>query len=473
MAEALWRGPELIAAVGGQLQGTRPEEISGVSIDSRTIGAGEAFVAISGDRYDAHDFVAGALNNGAALAIVEDAKRDRVGQAGPLVVVPDALRALEDLGRAARARTSARIIAVTGSVGKTGTKEMLRQALSGQGALHASAASFNNHWGVPLTLSRMPRDTDFGIFEIGMNHAGEITPLVGMVRPHVAIITNVEPVHLEYFGSVDAIADAKAEIFSGVESGGSVVLNADNAQFERLSAQASERGLDIRSFGIEKGGDARAITVAALADRSVVTASVLGEDVAFTIGAPGRHLVQNSLAVLLAAKLSGADLKQAAAALSAFTAPSGRGQRHTLSVGTGTAVLFDESYNANPASMRAAIALLGGASVSGGRRIAVLGDMLELGEHSDAMHRDLAEVLLAAGTDLVFTAGPAMRALHDALPEDRRGAWAATSAELETQVLETVRSCDAIMIKGSHSSRMGPIVAALVRRFAAADTVPA
>ncbi|MDX6805598.1 UDP-N-acetylmuramoylalanyl-D-glutamyl-2,6-diaminopimelate--D-alanyl-D-alanine ligase [Terrihabitans rhizophilus] len=470
MSEALWSGQEVRAALDGQARGDLPDAVTGVSIDSRTLTSGEAFFAITGDKMDGHRFVAQALGNGAALAVVEEGKLDGLGDAAPLLVVPDALRALEALGRAARARTAGKVIAVTGSVGKTGTKEMLRAALGGQGSVHASAASFNNHWGVPLTLARLPRDTEYGVFEIGMNHAGEITPLVGMVRPHVAIITNVEPVHFEYFGSVEAIADAKAEIFTGVVPGGVAVLNADNPQFGRLCTAARQIDVEIRSFGVAPDADARLLTVSTLPDRSIVTASIMSEDVAFTLGAPGRHLVQNSLAVLLASKLAGADVKAAAAGLAQFQAPQGRGQRHTLNLVGGQAVLLDESYNANPASMRAAIALLG---ATNGRRIAVLGDMLELGDASEDMHRGLAETLLAAKVDLVFTAGRAMRALHEELPEARRGGWAATSSELQPQVLDAVRAGDALMIKGSHSSGMGPIVTALVGRFSAAETTPA
>jgi UDP-N-acetylmuramoyl-tripeptide--D-alanyl-D-alanine ligase len=467
MAEALWGGQAFLDAIGGTLRADGPEAITGISIDSRTVGAGEAFFAITGDRHDGHGFVATALANGAAIAVVEEAKVDALGDiAGPLLVVPDALKALEALGRAARARSVARVIAVTGSVGKTGTKEMLRTVLSGQGAVHASAASFNNHWGVPLTLARLPADAEYAVFEIGMNHAGEITPLTGMVRPHVAIITNVEPVHLEFFGSVEAIADAKAEILLGVEPGGVAVLNADNAQIGRLSQAAEVLGVDIRTFGAAVGADARVLTIAALPERSIVTASIVGHEMAFTIGAPGRHVVQNSLAVLLAAGLAGADLRASADALAGFSSPAGRGQRHVLHAPGGEAVLFDESYNANPASMRAAIALLGAAPAGNGRRIAVLGDMLELGEKSDALHREIADVLARAKIDLVFTTGQRMRDLHDELPEERRGAWAATSKELEPHVLDAVRAGDAVMIKGSHGSGMGPIVSALVRRFA-------
>jgi UDP-N-acetylmuramoyl-tripeptide--D-alanyl-D-alanine ligase len=472
MAEALWSAAELAEAVQGEIRGGIADAITGVSIDSRTVGEGEAFFAISGDRHDAHDFVASALANGAGVAVVERAKLDRVAGASPLIVVDDALRALEALGRAARARSKARIIAVTGSVGKTGTKEMLRAALGGQGMVHASAASFNNHWGVPLTLARLPREADFGVFEIGMNHAGEITPLVAMVRPHVAVITNVEPVHFEHFGSVEAIADAKAEILTGVEPGGFAVLNADNPHFERLVRHSAEAGIDVRGFGLDAGDHARALTIAAMSDHSIVSARVLGRNVSYTLGAPGRHLVQNSLAVLLACALAGADVERAALGLAAFSAPAGRGQRHQLHINGGSAVLLDESYNANPASMRSAIQLLAETQASG-RRIAVLGDMLELGGSSEAMHRDLAALLIAGGIDLVFTAGPAMRALHEELPHDLRGGWGASSSDIEEDVVRAIRPGDAVMIKGSHSSRMGPIVATLVRRFAAVEAAHA
>ena len=302
-------------------------------------------------------------------------------------------QALRDLGRAARTRSPAKVIAVTGSVGKTGTKEALLLALSADGETHASVASYNNHWGVPLSLARWPAGAKYAVFEIGMNHAGEITPLTKLVRPHVAIVTGIEPVHLEFFGSLEKIADAKAEIFSGVEAGGAAVLNSDNAQFARLAAAAKAAGIQrVVSFGESGSAEARLLRVSPQADSSTVEASILGQPVTYKLGTPGHHLVLNSLAVLAAVSLAGADLALAALALNNLKPASGRGARSYLIVPGGNTLLIDESYNANPASMRAAIALLGQAPVGKrGRRIAVLGDMLELGPSGAELHRELAQ----------------------------------------------------------------------------------
>jgi UDP-N-acetylmuramoyl-tripeptide--D-alanyl-D-alanine ligase len=288
-----------------------------------------------------------------------------------------------------------------------------------------------------------------------------------MVRPHVAIVTNVEAVHLEHFASVEAIADAKAEIFEGLEPGGFfAVLNADNPHFARLAVAATLTGAEVRGFGTVRNADARLLMHSVLTDRTAITASIMGKDIAYSLGAPGNHFVMNSLAVLLTARLCDVDVKASAMALADFKPPAGRGMRHMLHVGGGRATLLDESYNANPASMRAAIELLG--QTKGGRRIAVLGDMLELGPRSEDMHRDLAGLLAKAKIDLVFCAGPHMRALYDALPEVRRGGWAELASDLEPRVLDAILPNDAVMIKGSLGSRMGPIVSALNRRFAAA-----
>ena len=359
------------------------------------------------------------------------------------------------------------MIAVTGSVGKTGTKEALRLALSRDGATHVSAASYNNHWGVPLSLARCPQTAKYAVFEIGMNHAGEITPLTKLARPHVAIVTTVEPVHLEFFGTVEKIADAKAEIFSGVEPGGVAVLNRDNGQYERLAAAAKKAGVArIVSFGEDENADAFLVRYALQPEGSTAEAIVLGEPVTYKLGAPGYHLVHNSLAVLATAALAGADLALAALALADLKPALGRGARVALRVPGGAALLIDESYNANPASMRAAIALLGQAPVGKrGRRIAVLGDMLELGPAGAELHRALAGPLEAAKVDLVFCSGPLMHALWEALPSNRRGGYAETAAELEPAVLEALREGDAIMVKGSLGSKMGPIVKALERQF--------
>ncbi len=385
-----------------------------------------------------------------------------------LLIVADVLEALRDLARVARARSRAKIVAVTGSVGKTSTKEALKLALAADGETHASAASYNNHWGVPLSLARLPANAKYAVFEIGMNHAGEITPLTKLVRPHVAIVTSIAPVHLEYFGSLKKIADAKAEIFLGLEQGGAAVLNRDNRQFLQLAKAAAAAGAArIVSFGENHKADARLLRHSLQAESSTVDARILGQPVTYKLGAPGKHLVLNSLAVLAAVALLGADLALAALALDTLKPAAGRGVRATLRMPGGSALLIDESYNANPASMAAAIALLGQAPLGPhGRRIAVLGDMLELGSQGVGLHRGLAAPIEAAGIDLVFCSGPLMHALWEALPSGHRGGYAETAAALEPAVLAAIRDGDAVMVKGSLGSKMGPIVKALERQFA-------
>jgi UDP-N-acetylmuramoyl-tripeptide--D-alanyl-D-alanine ligase len=465
---ALWTLSDMAAAMHAEKSGALPADVPGLSIDTRTIANGDAFFAIKGDNRDGHDFVDTALKAGAGVAVVARDKRTQFAAAAPLLIVADVLAALRALARAARARVDAKIIAVTGSVGKTGTKEALRLALSPVGETHVSAASYNNHWGVPLSLARCPAAAKYAVFEIGMSHAGEITPLTQLVRPHVAIVTAIEPVHLEYFGSLEKIADAKAEIFVGVEPGGAAVLNRDNAQYARLAKAAKAAGVArIVSFGEHKQADALLLRHSLQAECSTVEARILGQSVTYKLGAPGRHIVLNSLAVLAAAALVGADLALAALALDNLKPPIGRGARATLQVPGGSALLIDESYNANPASMRAAIALLGQAAVGNhGRRIAVLGDMLELGAQGPALHRALAEPVEAAGVDLVFCSGPLMHALWEALPSSRRGGYAETAAGLQPAVLAAIRDGDAVMVKGSLGSKMGPIVKALELQFA-------
>src|SRR5579883_2459261 len=423
MMASLWTVEAIAAATGAECVGPLPQAVTGISIDSRTVTAGEAFFAIKGDTHDGHDFVTAALRQGAALAVVARKRRDECGDDAPLLVVNDVLEALRALARAARRRSAAKIVAVTGSVGKTSTKAALALALAASGETHASAASFNNHWGVPLSLARMPESARYGIFEIGMNHAGEITPLVRMVRPHVAIITAVEPVHLEFFSSVEEIADAKAEIFLGLEPGGAAVINRDNPHFARLRRRAEEAGVgNVVSFGEHAHAETRLIKCALHPDCSTVEAKILGQPVTYKVGAPGRHVVMHSLAALTAASLVGAALA------------------------------------------RAALALLGQAALAPpGRRIAVLGDMLELGPTSEDLHRGLSDAICQNGIDLVYCAGPLMAALWDVLPSARRGGYAKTAAELEPQVIAAVRAGDAIMVKASLGSRMGPLVKALVR----------
>lgn len=466
MTSPLWTLDDLVAATGGRVVGTPAASIEGISIDSRSIGEGEAFFAIKGDSRDGHEFVAGALERGAALAVVAEARLAEVPAGGRYVVVDDVLAAMTRLAVAARARSTARIVAVTGSVGKTSTKEALRHVLAEQGETHASVASYNNHWGVPLTLARMPASADFGIFEIGMNHAGEIAPLVGLVRPHVAVVTTVAPVHLEYFRDVDAIAEAKAEIFSGLEPNGAAVVDGDIAQTPILVAAAEARGARVVRFGAGEGLEARLLQSSLQSDNSTVMAVILDQPITYKIGAPGRHVVKNSLAVLAVVKLVGGDLARAGLALAAMTPPQGRGKRHTLHLDHGEATLIDESYNANPVSMRAAIDLLGHAVVGlRGRRIAVLGDMLELGRHGKRLHEELAGALKAARVDRVYLAGELMHALWHELPTEMQGAYALASDDIEATLLAAVRPGDVIMVKGSHGSRMGPIVEALKLRF--------
>jgi UDP-N-acetylmuramoyl-tripeptide--D-alanyl-D-alanine ligase len=467
MSEPLWTLDAMAAAMRAERCGALPAAITGISIDSRTIAPGDVYFAIKGDVHDGHAFVDAALKAGAALAVIEATQRDKFAADAPLLIVDDVLAALCDLARASRARLAAQVIAVTGSVGKTSTKEALRSVLGAQGETHASVASFNNHWGVPLTLARCPADVRFAIFEIGMNHAGEIEPLVKMVRPHVAIITTVEPVHLEFFSSVEAIADAKAEIFEGVEPNGAVVLNRDNAHFARLQKRARKLGIaKIVSFGADENADARLLDVALHPACSAVHANILGHDLTYKLAMPGRHIAMNSLAVLAAASLVGADLALAGLALSQAQPAAGRGVRHVLTVPNGEATLIDESYNANPASMAAALNVLGQAGVGAqGRRIAVLGDMLELGPKSAGLHRSLTEAINANAIDMIFCCGPLMRNLWDALSSGKRGGYAEGSAALESQVVAAIRAGDVIMVKGSLGSRMKLIVTALEKRF--------
>ncbi|MBD8907438.1 UDP-N-acetylmuramoylalanyl-D-glutamyl-2,6-diaminopimelate--D-alanyl-D-alanine ligase [Methylorubrum zatmanii] len=470
----LWIPSALEAATGGRLIG-EPRAIRGASIDTRSLEPGDLFFAIRGEARDGHDFVQAALDKGAGAAVVAASRADDCAGAGPVLAVPEGgedpvLDAMRRLGLAARARSRAAIVAVTGSVGKTGTKEALRHVLSAQGATHASVASYNNHWGVPLTLARMPEAAQFGVFEIGMNHGAEILPLTAMVRPDVALITTVEPVHIEHFRSLSAIADAKGEIFSGLKPGGVAVINRDNANFERLlaHAQASKAGRVI-TFGEHAAADVRANRILTRPDVSVVDASVMGIPVTYQLGTPGRHVAMNSLGVLACIHALGADLARAALSLAGLKPPVGRGERTALRIGGGEAFLIDESYNANPASIRAAFATLAGVETGPkGRRIAVLGDMKELGAAGEAHHRELAEAVAANGIDLVFTAGPLMAHLFEALPVAVRGTAAPKAAELTDAVLATLRPGDAVMVKGSNSMRMGQIVEAVKARYAVA-----
>ncbi len=468
-AAPLWTADALARATGGRIAGALAQA-TGASIDTRTLRPGDLFFAIRGDARDGHDFVRQALDKGAAAAVIAEERASEFEGAGPLVIVPDVLEAMRRTGVAARARTRAGIVAVTGSVGKTGTKEALRLVLSGQGETHASVASYNNHWGVPLTLTRMPADSAYGVFEIGMNHAGEISPLAAMVRPHVAVITTVEPVHIEFFPSIWGIADAKGEIFSGLEPGGTAVILRDSPYFERLKAHAAASPAGrIVTFGEHGDSDVRAERIVLRPDGSLVEARVFGRPVTYRIGTSGRHVAMNSLSVLATVHALGLNPGAVMGALADLKPPVGRGERTMLQVGGGEALLIDESFNANPASMRAALAVLGSLEMPpGGRRIAVLGDMLELGPNGPSLHRGLADPVTESKADIVFAVGPLMANLVEAVPAALLGAHTQTSADILDRICNEIRPGDAIMIKGSKGTRMTPIVQALKDRFGAA-----
>ena len=466
---ALWKRADLIAATGGTATGDW-SGVSGVSIDSRTVGKDDLFVALK-DARDGHDFVGPALEAGATAALVSRVP-DGVAADAPLLRADDPLAALEAMGRAGRGRASeARIVAVTGSAGKTSVKDALNAILAPQGAAHASVKSYNNHWGVPLTLARMPADTAFGIFEIGMNHAGEIAPLTRMVRPHVAVVTNVLPAHLGNFDSEAGIAAAKAEIMEGVQPGGHAVLNRDNPWFDLLATKAQALGLSVVSFGETAQASARLLRLTQQPETASAEADILGERVLFRLNTPGRHQAINALAVLAAAKLAGADLARCALALGKWTPGDGRGARRRIRLDpidpASAFLLIDESYNANPASVVAALETLSlaepGTTATGraGRRIAVLGDMLELGAEADRLHEGIAATPHMERVDAVFACGPHSKTMYEAVPKPKRGAWTPDSKALAPLVRDEMRPGDVVMVKGSLGSAMARVVEAL------------
>lgn len=467
MTQALWTADEVAAATNGKA--ARGFAATGVSIDSRSVERGDLFVALQGPTFDGHDFVAGALARGAAGALIHRRPKDLPADA-PVVEVADTMRGLEDLGRAARARTEARVAAVTGSVGKTSTKEALRAVLAQFGATYASAGNLNNQWGAPLSLARMPRDSRYGVFELGMNHAGEISPLSQMVRPQVAIITTIEPVHIEFFANVEGIADAKAEIFDGLLPGGAAILPFDNPHFARLEDKARRMGARILTFGSKEGAWARLLECEVTPNGTQITAEIGGKRLRYRITALGAHQALNSIAVLAAAFAFDLDLDQALPGFAAFAALKGRGKRETLHVTGGEIELIDEGYNASPASVGAALRLLGELPPAfGGRRIVVLGDMRELGERGPQLHRELAPTLVAAKVDLAFLVGPLMQGLYDALPAAMRGAHAPASEEMVRTLVAAIRPGDTVLIKGSLGTRMAPLVEAVRALDAAAS----
>lgn len=447
----LWTSQDAAAATGGRA--SRAFAVTGVSIDTRTIRQGDLFVALQAAR-DGHDFVAQALEKGAAAALVSRIP-EGVARDAPLLVVDDVLAGLEALGRAGRARLRGKVIAITGSVGKTSTKEMARIALTGQGNIHAAEASYNNHWGVPLTLARMPAETDFAIVEIGMNHPGEIEPLARQARPHVAMITTVAAAHLEAFGAIEGIAHEKGAIFRGLTQPGTAILPEDLPVTGILRDCADQAGAIVVGFGAQ--GMARPVTVLTQEGATRVRARILGETVDFTLATAGTHFVMNAVGVLAALAAAGADLAQAGKHLADWAPPAGRGAVEDLD----GIRLIDDAFNSNPTSLAAGLATL--ARLTGGRRVAILGDMLELGSDEIALHRDMANEAAMQSVDLVHTAGPRMRALHDALPASRRGLHAETAAELAERPGDLVAFGDIVLVKGSKGSKVSTVVDALRR----------
>ncbi len=445
----LWDSKAVDQVVGGK--SSAPWECSGISIDTRTLEKGDLFVALKGETGEGHAFLAEAAQKGAAAAFVSEERDASL----PLVHVQDTLQALEKLGIAARDRSPALRIAVTGSVGKTSTKEMLKWVFGDQGRTHGNVSSYNNHWGVPLTLARMPQDTQFAVFEVGMSQAGEIRPLSHMIKPQIALITQVVEAHVAFFKSVEDIARAKAEIFEGMEQNGSVILNQDNPQFFLLAEIAKKNGAKVFSFGAHDKSDFRLLSYEGHAEKESVVAEIGGEKVSYTLPAPGTHWALNSLAVLGAVYIAGADVKKAASRLESVEIPAGRGRRHK-----GVFTILDESYNANPTSMRAALEILG--KSEGNRKIAVIGDMRELGDVSQKRHEELLDPLLKNKVDLVYCCGPYMAYLFDRLPQNMKGGYAPTSLELIPLVLDAIQPGDVITVKASLGTRVKPIVEALL-----------
>ncbi|MBK5932883.1 UDP-N-acetylmuramoyl-tripeptide--D-alanyl-D-alanine ligase [Rhodovulum imhoffii] len=473
----LWTAAEAMAATGGQ--STTAWKAQGVSIDTRSLTPGDLFVALA-DRRDGHDFVAEALAKGAAAALVSR-RPAGVAKDAPLLIVSDVLAALTALGRAARARTAARVIGVTGSVGKTSTKEMLRAVLARQGHVHAAEASYNNHWGVPLTLARMPRDAGFAVIEIGMNHPGEIAPLSAMARPDVALVTTVAAAHLEAFEDIAAIAREKAAIFRGLEPGGIAVFHNDLDVTPILAGAARAAGARVLRFGESTGSDYR-LTRVTLGDiATVVEAEAHGKAFLFKIRAVGRHFASNALGVLAVADVCGIDAAVAACDLGAWRPPAGRGARERLVLDVVDdhliIDLIDDAFNANPASMAAALEVLAAAQprdglgrVTSGRRIAVLGDMLELGENEEDLHRAIADVPAFRCVDVVHCVGPRMRALYAALPARQRGQWQERAEDLAARAHVLCDAGDVVLVKGSKGSRVSVIVDAIRKLGQAVST---
>ena len=450
----LWTSAEIAEATGGAA--SAPFAVSGVAFDSREVGQGDLFVAMKGDTTDGHKFIDKAFGQGAAGAIVSEAVDH------PHILVPDSARALEALGKVSRKRMNGKVIGVTGSVGKTGTKEALFQALdrAAPGAVHRSVKSYNNHVGVPLSLSRMARDASYGVFEMGMNHAGELSALTRKVRTHVAIVTAIAPAHIEFFGTEAKIAEAKAEIFEGLMPGGTAIIPYDSPHVATLYNKAERHAGRILTFGTSPQADICAReAVPAPGGGTLVTATLPGAELCFTVAAPGDHWVSNALAVLAAVEAVGGDLAAAGLALAEMPGLPGRGERRILPVAGGEALLIDESYNANPLSMKATLTQLGREKAD--RRIAILGGMRELGDRSVELHAGLAEPLGAGQVDFAILVGTEMAPLADVLAGIIPFTHVADTAAAIPLIQTEMRAGDAILVKGSNGVGLSRLVAAL------------
>ncbi len=454
MTRVLWTSADAIAATGGT--SNSDWAATGLSIDSRTTKPGDLFIALQGPHLDGNDFVTDAFARGAVAALVSRP----VEAPGPLLIVPDTLQALRDLAVAARARSSARVIALTGSVGKTSTKEALRHVLSAQGETHASAASFNNHWGAPLSLALLPQTARYAIFELGMNHPGEIEPLSRMVRPHVALITNIHPVHLGPMKTLEAIAIAKAEIFAGLEPDGCAIINDETNHSELLHLHAPDCSLTFSS-DLEQT-DAYMEDVHPDSEGTTVRARICSNEYTYRVPVPGIHHAENSLGVLLTVSAIGGNVRAAAASYATLDPVGGRGDRMVIDLPAGAVTLIDETHNSSPVAARAALTVLGMSHpTGGGRRIAVLGDMLELGPESERFHVELAENIVSAGIDLAYLSGSNMAHLYEALPQHLRGGHAPDSTGLLPIVAGALRAGDIVLVKGSRGSQMKIIIEGL------------
>jgi len=448
----LWIGPDVAAVTGGH--GNIDWVAGGVSIDSRSLNAGDLFIALKGPNFDGHKFVASAFDHGAAAALVEQAPVNE--PALPCLQVLDSYQGLLDLADAAITRSRAKRIAVTGSVGKTGTKEMLARVLENQGRTAATQGNLNNHIGLPLSLARMAKDTEFGVFELGMNAVGEIEALSEMLKPDVAIITRVELVHAEFFKNIEEIARAKGEVFSSMAANATAVLNSDDENFDLLASLARDTGIEnIITFGEHNNADVGLKNTTVTTHGQRVEMSFFGETMAFDLRLQGRHWALNAMAVLAAVSAVGGDVKKAADDLKSISAMAGRGQKTVMDLNGAAVVMIDESYNASPASMTAALEVLATTEpLNRGRRIAILGDMLELGEQSKRYHRELKEAVLKSGTDYLVCVGPDMKALWDALSGEIEGQHFQNSEQASPQISKQLRDGDVVMIKGSKGSRM-------------------